>query len=867
MRMGVNGGAESGVALLPSKVTVPALPANAVDRPQVLAKLARALEVPLTSVVSSAGFGKTTSVLSWASALEGVPLAWCRVEAEDASPERFWLYLAAALRMADERICMGLDEVRIADGFENARPTLDALVLQMAEFGRDFVCVLEDFHEVQACGAVRQGMLYLVRHAPANAHFVITSRQALGFPTSKMKVAGELVEVTEADLRFSVEETEALFSGMGVRLAREEARAVHEGTRGWAAGGKLVALLCGDGSKVEVDRALCRARSSISDYLFEEVFSVLGEDRQRFLVATSVVGSFCLPLAERITGLSRAQTAEQIDFLVTNNLFIERFERKNGEDWYRYHPLLSDLLHQRLARLDGERADGLRSAARDWLEENGHFDEAVKASAELGDWEGVRRVIVRNWIQLYMSDNHYVLVRWAACLPRGELMRSPLVCAALSMPYALCGSFELGEACLKNAIDHLQDGREDFLFALCLAQKAFISSFRGLNDEMRSYAGKALAYLPEQERYLRGMMLQVMAGSRIDEPLEAKVLFERAVGEQRGYGNGNLFCSAYSNLALICANLGYVDEASFWAEQAMGLYDERERPFKPMLAFAFLALMICRYERGEFEQVVHLHGVLDSVSAEGVLPSCRAEAEALKAKALVRLGRDEGCQAFFRALDGSEDGALAAFPTLGMARAYCAAFRTRALERCENLEGRTQTVLFNSMVVCCLAPERFEEACARLESVDSEERAAHVRALVLAAVLHERSARHSRAANCLARAARLAREHGLAEALAENAVDLRPAVARLSSDEDPGLCAWLRGVLDADAKCSVDVRLTDRELDVMRCVSAGDTVAQTAQRLFVSRDTVKKHLANVYAKLGAHSKMQAVAILRDKGVL
>ena len=165
MRMGVNGGAESGVALLPSKVTVPALPANAVDRPQVLAKLARALEVPLTSVVSSAGFGKTTSVLSWASALEGVPLAWCRVEAEDTSPERFWLYLAAALRMADERICMGLDEVRIADGFENARPTLDALVLQMAEFGRDFVCVLEDFHEVQACGAVRQGMQQISRTA------------------------------------------------------------------------------------------------------------------------------------------------------------------------------------------------------------------------------------------------------------------------------------------------------------------------------------------------------------------------------------------------------------------------------------------------------------------------------------------------------------------------------------------------------------------------------------------------------------------------------------------------------------------------------------------------------------------------------
>ena len=61
--------------------------------------------------------------------------------------------------------------------------------------------------------------------------------------------------------------------------------------------------------------------------------------------------------------------------------------------------------------------------------------------------------------------------------------------------------------------------------------------------------------------------------------------------------------------------------------------------------------------------------------------------------------------------------------------------------------------------------------------------------------------------------------------------------------------------------------VTEREVDVMRCIASGATVAETAERLFVSRDTVKKHLANVYAKLGVHSKMQAVALLRDEGVI
>lgn len=42
---------------------------------------------------------------------------------------------------------------------------------------------------------------------------------------------------------------------------------------------------------------------------------------------------------------------------------------------------------------------------------------------------------------------------------------------------------------------------------------------------------------------------------------------------------------------------------------------------------------------------------------------------------------------------------------------------------------------------------------------------------------------------------------------------------------------------------------------------------QVADRLFVSRETVKKHLSNVYYKLGVHGKMQAVAVLQRLGML
>jgi DNA-binding CsgD family transcriptional regulator len=57
------------------------------------------------------------------------------------------------------------------------------------------------------------------------------------------------------------------------------------------------------------------------------------------------------------------------------------------------------------------------------------------------------------------------------------------------------------------------------------------------------------------------------------------------------------------------------------------------------------------------------------------------------------------------------------------------------------------------------------------------------------------------------------------------------------------------------------VALTPREWDVMRCVSTGLSNAEIAQLLWITAATVRKHLENVYGKLGVRSRTAAVAKL------
>jgi DNA-binding NarL/FixJ family response regulator len=62
-------------------------------------------------------------------------------------------------------------------------------------------------------------------------------------------------------------------------------------------------------------------------------------------------------------------------------------------------------------------------------------------------------------------------------------------------------------------------------------------------------------------------------------------------------------------------------------------------------------------------------------------------------------------------------------------------------------------------------------------------------------------------------------------------------------------------------------RLSDRELEVLQSMATGATDKEIAAALFISLNTVRKHVQNVIRKLGTHSKLEAVVVAVRDGVI
>jgi ATP/maltotriose-dependent transcriptional regulator MalT len=97
---------------------------------------------------------------------------------------------------------------------------------------------------------------------------------------------------------------------------------------------------------------------------------------------------------------------------------------------------------------------------------------------------------------------------------------------------------------------------------------------------------------------------------------------------------------------------------------------------------------------------------------------------------------------------------------------------------------------------------------------------------------------------------------------------LHPAVVSLDQYEAHSIGrTGARQLMERPACTKHHEALTARELEVLQAIAAGRSNAEIASELVLSVGTIKWHLANIYGKLGARRRTQALAVARERGLL
>jgi LuxR family maltose regulon positive regulatory protein len=695
-----------------------------------------------------------------------------------------------------------------------------------------------------------------------------------------------MTEIRRSDLRFTEEETaEFLERVMRLDLSSADVAALHRRTEGWIAGLQLVGLsLRGSDDVGRLVECFTGSHRYILDYLIEEVFEGRPRDVQDFLLKTSILDRFTASLCNTVA--ERSDSRDVLLRLEHANLFIVPLDE--SREWYRYHRLFADLLRHRLDLGRREEISRLHRLASGWYADNGFSGEAINHALAASDWGRAAALISDVEGQMLKRGEVVTLLGWLRALPDDELRGHPELYPSYSWALILTGQLDPAETMLAEAerVTQANGGRErqPDLLADIVAAQAHIARTRGDQARTIELSQRALSLLPEDSLASRSVVavnlgIAHWSSGHLSEAEQTLMEAEHAAQQS---GNHYARLMALGFLGVVRAAQGRLHEAAQRLRQAI-----RAGQGSPPTALAHDQLSALLYEWND------LDGAADELR-RGIELGARSGNVEIQIGGYRLLGR-------LRQAQGDASGALEALrqgdrlgretdvsPLMHARNAAChvrIALAQRDLPAATRWAERVTEDADDSpfypplgLTAARLLLARNDKAAAaeHLErwydaAVDAGWQFGVVEVRALQALA---AATRDEALAFLADALALAGPEGYVRTFVDKGEPmadlLRQAAAQGTAPE------YARRLLEAFSRTPIPVRpvtqplvepLSDREIEVLRLLVDHRTNQEIAQELFISVNTVKTHLKNIYGKLSVHGRQEAVAEARELGLL
>jgi LuxR family transcriptional regulator, maltose regulon positive regulatory protein len=880
--------------LLATKLRIPPRTHLLVRRARLIDALEEAVPChKLTLVAAPAGYGKTTLLADWARSTS-LPVAWLSLGEEDNDVARFFRYLLSAW----EREWPGIGESRLGLLLEAKEPNPDAILTAFTNVASDLpdpmVFVLDDIHLIDD-PAIYEALAFLLDHLPPGVHFVLAGRDEPPLPLARYRARQEQFDIDTADLQFQLEETEAFLNDeMRLDLAGDRIASLHGQLEGWIAGTQMVALTLRRSDRPVEDIVISGRHRFIADYLSEDVLAQLSDDIRRFMLRTSILDRFSSPLCDAVTGGHEGQA--MLEEIEREHLFVVPLD--DNREWYRYHRLFAEFMQAELQRGYPDEVADLHCRAARWYLTSDLSEPAFQHAVAANDPELAVQIVDRYYlIQLHGGELNVlrawidaVPAEWHVTYPQFDLIRSALL--AMEGKVADC------IRCLDDVEGRLTPPETDEMrwqLARVASYRCFIACFRNDLVSAEALADQALRELRADDIGARASIYHALGDtySRNGRWEDARQAYLKVLEYGRHYAGQMQAAHVFGALADLELRQGRLQvAAAYWRKGLDAVQSPANwgRLPAPVIGWVYVRMGELLYERND------LAGAWDHVSRGLERAEAGGDIRTTIAGCLFA-GR-------IRLTEGDIDAATAylerARPLVDATSfpEWTSRFERLQLELWLATDRLRAAVNWSdSMLAGDVLRERPEPEVAQLATAralivkgdnQSIDRALgllspllrvaeaggragiQIEGLALQALAHWQRGDRPAALTALEQALRLAEPEDYQRLFADYGLPMARILQEARSREI--LPVYVDRLLDA---CGATGRerpflaepLTEREQEILELIAAGLTNREIADRLSIAVETVKKHTGNIYGKLAARGRTEAVARGRELALL
>lgn len=306
----------------------------------------------LITVIAGAGYGKTTLVMDALSTLNCVSI-WYRLDEQDTDFQVFISYLYSAIQQKffNSGEHCGINLINPKSGLKKQTDILLEWlsILEQKALEETFI-VLDDYHLVQESMQINKAVEFITDRLPANIHLIIIGRRNIPFQLSNIRAKGELVEISENNLAFTVGEIQSFYQDIHtLSITERDLEEIYLSTGGWAASLVLMQYAFGSATPESIKKRPGSFKQNpeyIFSYLEENIFATQPDYIKDFMIKAALLPEIDTQFCKKIFQVDNADII--LNRIVKEHLLI--FPVDESATLFYMHHLLKDFLLAKLQK-------------------------------------------------------------------------------------------------------------------------------------------------------------------------------------------------------------------------------------------------------------------------------------------------------------------------------------------------------------------------------------------------------------------------------------------------------------------------------------------------------------------------------------